>query len=102
MGIGRQRSLAPRKLFDCFLFYNELDVLEIRLSELEPLVDYFVIVESRVTFQGAPKPLHFQLNQERYARWAAKIIHVVVDDLRPAPQPEASPGGSASIIRETA
>jgi len=69
------------RVFDCFTFFNELDVLEIRLAELDPLVDHFVIVESTRTFTAKPKPLYFADNRKRYDRYAHKIIHVVVDDL---------------------
>ena len=69
------------RVFDCFTFFNELDVLEIRLAELDPLVDHFVIVEATRTFTAKPKPLYFADNRKRYDRYAHKIIHVVVDDL---------------------
>ena len=70
-----------RLIFDCFTFFNELDLLEVRLEELAPCVDFFVICEASVTFQGKPKPLHFQENRQRFAKYLHKIIHVVVDDL---------------------
>lgn len=69
------------KVYDCILFYNELDLLELHLAELENVVDYFVIVEGSETFAKQPKPMFYLENKERYARWADKIIHVVVDDL---------------------
>lgn len=69
------------RVFDCFTFFNELDILDIRLAELDPLVDYFVIVEATRTFTGKPKPLHYADNRQRYERYAHKIIHVIVDDL---------------------
>jgi beta-1,4-mannosyl-glycoprotein beta-1,4-N-acetylglucosaminyltransferase len=69
------------RVFDCFPFFNELDVLEIRLAELDALVDYFVIVESTRTFTAKPKPLYYADNRKRYDRFSHKIIHVVVDDL---------------------
>ncbi len=69
------------KLFDCFTFFNELDVLEIRLAELYDVVDYFVIVEATLSFSGKPKALVFQENATRFARYAQKIIHVVVEDM---------------------
>ena len=47
------------KTFDCFLFFNELDLLEIRLNLLYSYVDYFVIVESEITFQGNLKEFIF-------------------------------------------
>ena len=69
------------RVFDCFTFFNELDILDIRLTELDPLVDYFVLVEATRTFTGKPKPLYYADNRGRYERFAQKIIHVVVDDL---------------------
>ena len=73
-----------RTLYDCFLFFNELDMLELRLRELGSVVDRFVLVESAWTFQGKRKPMIFKENQSRFARWADKIIHVAVhDDIGP-------------------
>lgn len=69
------------RVFDCFPFFNELDVLDIRLAELDPLVDQFVIVEATRTFTAKPKPLYFADNRARYERYAHKIIHVVVEDI---------------------
>jgi beta-1,4-mannosyl-glycoprotein beta-1,4-N-acetylglucosaminyltransferase len=68
-------------IFDCFTFFNELDILELRLKELDAVVDYFVIGEATRTFSNEPKPLHFTDNQQRFARFLPKIIHVVIDDL---------------------
>ena len=73
--------MTTPRLFDCFPFYNEMDVLELRLAELDPLVHRFVLVESTVTQTGKPKALFYQDNKARYAAWAHKIIHVVVDDM---------------------
>ena len=68
------------KIFDTFMFFNELDLLEIRLNILDPYVDYFVISESTVTFSGKSKPLYYAENQERYQKFVHKIIHRIVDD----------------------
>ncbi len=68
-------------LWDCFTFFNELDILELRLRELAPVVDHFVIAEATKTFANEPKPLHFQDNKARFAEFLPKIVHVVVDDL---------------------
>jgi len=62
-------------LVDTFMFYNELDVLEMRLRNLDPYVDLFVLVESEETHSGNPKPLYF--DKERFAQWLPKIRHVV-------------------------
>jgi len=67
------------KVYDCFPFFNELDLLEIRLNELCDAVDYFVIVEGERTHQNNPKPLYYLENKERYAQFEDKIIHIVLD-----------------------
>lgn len=67
------------KIYDCFAFFNELDLLELRLEELSPVVDYFVVVEATRTFQKKPKPLYFTENKSRFKKFEDKIIHVVVD-----------------------
>jgi len=66
-------------IFDCFTFFNELDILEIRLNEMAPVVDRFVLVEARKTFQGADKPLYFDQNKARFAPFLDRIEHVIVD-----------------------
>lgn len=67
-------------IYDCFQFFNELDILEMRMHILEPYVDFFVITESSVTFSGDPKPLYFEENRNRFKKFEKKIIHNVVLD----------------------
>ncbi len=68
------------KIFDTFIFYNELDLLEIRLKELSKIVDTFVLVESKLTHTGKKKPLHFNDNKHRFSSYLHKIIHIVIND----------------------
>lgn len=65
-------------VYDCFLFYNELDLLELRLNELNGVVDKFVLVEGDTTFTGKPKPYYYAQNKERFKEFSDKIIHVMV------------------------
>jgi beta-1,4-mannosyl-glycoprotein beta-1,4-N-acetylglucosaminyltransferase len=67
------------KIFDCFIFFNELDLLELRLNILDEFVDYFVIIESAITFQGEDKEFNFELNKERFAKFQHKIIYFKVE-----------------------
>ena len=68
------------KIYDCFTFFNEFELLELRLRELYDHVDHFVIVEANRTFQNKEKPLHYKENAERFSQWADKIVyHEVVD-----------------------
>jgi beta-1,4-mannosyl-glycoprotein beta-1,4-N-acetylglucosaminyltransferase len=67
-------------IYDCFTFFNELDILDIRLHELDKIVDKFVLVENTVTLTNKKKPLFYAENAGRFKQFAKKIIHVVVDD----------------------
>lgn len=64
-----------RKVFDVFLFFNELDLLELRLEMLYEVIDYFVITECEVTFSGKSKSLTFGKNLERFKKYLDKIIY---------------------------
>ena len=66
------------KIYDGFLFFNELDLLEIRLNTLDHIVDKFILVESSVTHSGLPKPFYFEENKERFSKFLDKIIHIKV------------------------
>ena len=73
------------KIYDCFTFYNELDLLELRLEELYDHVDHFVIVEASTTYTSIPKPFYFEENKSRYQKYLDKIIHVQVEDMPLSP-----------------
>ena len=76
--IGKYAASLDTHFVDAFMFYNELDILELRLSILDQYVDQFVLVESELTHSGHSKPLFFEENKERFARWLPKIKHIVV------------------------
>lgn len=68
------------KFIDCFIFYNELDLLNYRLNVLNDVVEYFIIVEATHTHAGHPKELFFKNNRHMFEKFNSKIIHIVVDD----------------------
>ena len=68
-------------IYDCFTFFNELDMLELRLNELDSVVDKFVLVEATFTFQGNTKPLYYNENKPRFEKFEKKIIHIVLGEL---------------------
>jgi hypothetical protein len=74
---GAQPAARPRRIIDAFTFFNELALLEYRLTLLYDHVDGFIIVEADRTFAGGPKELHYAKNAARFSRWADKITHVV-------------------------
>lgn len=68
------------KIIDCFIFYNELEILKARLFELYNIVDYFILVEGTLTFTGNTKPLIYYDNLDQFSKYNDKIVHIVVDD----------------------
>lgn len=70
------------KIYDCFQFFNELDLLEIRLELLYDHVDYFVISESNKTHSNNDKPLNLDIclkGEGRLSKYMDKIIYVSED-----------------------
>jgi hypothetical protein len=74
-------SVAQRRVYDCFLYNGETDVLDIRLHELSDVVHRFILVESNTTFSGLPKLPSFDSTDPRIAPFSARIRHVVVTDM---------------------
>ncbi|HZT23129.1 MAG TPA: hypothetical protein VFB55_09500 [Verrucomicrobiae bacterium] len=77
-------------IYDGFLFFNELELLELRLHELAGVVDKFVLVEATRTFTNRPKPLFFHENRQRFREFEHRIIHVIVEDSPATPDPWAT------------
>jgi hypothetical protein len=74
------RFQPPRakRVFDLFPFNGEFAMLELKLAEMSPFVERFVIIEAAETFTGKPKPLYFHERRADFARYADKIIYVPV------------------------
>ena len=66
------------KIFDCFMFYDEELLLDIRMNILDDFVDYFVIVESKYFHNGKERNLKFDINN--YSKFKDKIIYIVHDE----------------------
>ena len=58
------------KIFDCFMYFDEELVLDVRLNTLDKYVDYFVIVESKFTHKGEKRNLKF--NHEKFKKFENK------------------------------
>lgn len=67
-------------IYDCIPFFNELDILKLRMQIMSPYVDKFVLEESTVTFSGEPKEMIFAKNRKMFAEFEDKIIYVAVED----------------------
>ena len=66
------------KIFDCFMYFDEEVVLDLRLNILNEFVDFFVIVESSFTHKGDKRELNF--NHKKFEKFKNKIIYIVFDE----------------------
>jgi len=71
------------KIFDCCLFFNELELLELRFEELYNEVDYFIIAEANVTNNGVAREFVFEKNKNRFEKYLDKVIYVKAEDCPP-------------------
>ncbi len=65
------------KIYDCFMYYDEDVVLDLRLNILDKYVDKFVIVESRYTHSGEKRTLLFDIN--KFSKFKNKINYIILD-----------------------
>ena len=66
------------KIYDCFMYFDEEVVAEVRLNTLNEFVDYFVIVESRFTHKGNRRELKF--NIKKFEKFKDKIIYLIYEE----------------------
>ena len=66
------------KIFDCFMYFDEEVVLDVRLNVLSKYVDYFVIVESTYTHKGEKRELLF--DHKKFQKFKDKIIYLVYNE----------------------
>lgn len=77
---NKEEINQSQKIYDCFVFNNELDLLDLRLSLLNDRITKFVLVESKKSHSGEEKSLFFQENKEMFSKYLDKIIHVVIEE----------------------
>jgi len=70
--------MIKHKIYDCFCYFNEDLLLELRLETLWDYVDYFVICESVLTIAGNSKPLYFDI--EKFSKYKTKIRHLILSE----------------------
>mgnify|MGYP001261484806 CR=1 FL=1 len=61
------------KVYDCFCFFNEIDILEARLNLLDEKVDYFVISEAEYTHSGKYKGFGLEIHKKRLSNFSALL-----------------------------
>jgi beta-1,4-mannosyl-glycoprotein beta-1,4-N-acetylglucosaminyltransferase len=81
------------KIYDCFMYFDEEVVVDVRLHTLNEFIDYFVIVESRFTHKGDLRELKF--NHKKFEKFKDKIIYIIDEEVYPQTEeirPEDSEG----------
>lgn len=73
-----EENVMKPKIYDCFTYFNEEQLLKLRLETLWDSVDYFVICESMLTFTGKPKSINF--NSENFKKYLHKIRYLLIKD----------------------
>ena len=68
------------KVIDCFLFFNEIELLKLRLKELGEVVDHFVLVEAKRSFSNRKKQLFFEDRKDEFSQYSSKITHLITPD----------------------
>ncbi len=68
-------------IYDCVTFFNELELLDLRLELLHDVVDFFVIVEANKTHSGLSKPFYFEENRKQFSKYEKQIIYVKLENL---------------------
>ena len=69
------------KIYDCFMFFDEEMLLDLRLNIMDKYVDKFVITEASYMHSGKPKKLLFDIN--KFSKFKDKIIYIIVNDPPP-------------------
>ena len=69
------------KIFDCFKFFNEYEILDLRFMTLYDHVDHFVIVEANKTHTGKSKGFNFEERMNDYKDYLDKVIYIKIEDL---------------------
>ena len=65
------------KIYDCFMFFDEELLLDLRLNILDKYVDKFIITEATYMHSGKSKKLNFDIN--KFSKFKEKIIYNVID-----------------------
>lgn len=72
-------------IYDCFCYFNEDELLDLRINYLKDVVDKFVIIEAAKTFSGFSKPQNFDIN--KFADIKDKIIYIFLENMPESDDP---------------
>jgi beta-1,4-mannosyl-glycoprotein beta-1,4-N-acetylglucosaminyltransferase len=73
--------MKKHKIIDTIFFYDEIEMLIFRMSELNEHVDQFIIMEAGIDFLGNPKPLFFKENEHLFEKWREKTTYLSFENM---------------------
>lgn len=68
------------KIFDCFLYNGEAEIVSLRFEIMGPYIEKFVIVEANKTFSGIDKPYYFNRDKQQWSKWMDKILFFPISE----------------------
>ena len=86
------------KIYDCFMYFDEEVVVDVRFNTLNQFVDYFVIVESKFTHKGDSRELKF--NHKKFEKFKDKIIYIIDDQIYPQTEEVEAQDGEGEKSRK--
>ncbi len=69
-----------KQIYELIFLYDELDILDLRLHELDDVVDKVIIVEYPFDFSRKSRKMYYNENKERFKKFEHKIIHIIDDN----------------------
>ena len=66
------------KIYDCFMYYDEDLIIDLRFNILNEYITEFIIVESKFTHSGEKRELLFDIN--KYSKFKKKINYIVLEN----------------------
>ena len=87
------------KIYDCFMYFDEDIVLEVRLNFLDKFVDKFVIIESKYNHKGELRTPLFNIN--KFEKFKDKIIYILTNDIPPGIEEINTEDNQGEIYRKS-
>lgn len=97
---GLPVTVVKPKVYDCFTFCEEFNLLDLRMAELKDVVDVHILVEAAVTHRGSPKPLNFY---DKRFEYLDRVLPTFLDSLQgstPTERAECQRNAILTALRE--
>ena len=87
------------KIFDCFMYFDEDIVLDVRLNYLDKYVDQFIIIESEYNHKGEKRSPLFDIN--KFKKFENKIKYILTNNIPPGIENIKADDNESEIYRKS-